>query len=86
MLRFVRPSTMMRLPSRPAAEGLDVCSIGILLDVGTSNRPGTRFGPRRIRQESVMLRPYNMATGAAPFDSLQVADWPAAGFSDMQLS
>ena len=35
---------------------------------------GTRFGPRQIRAESALLRPYNMATRAAPFDSLQVAD------------
>ena len=41
---------------------------------GTSNRPGARFGPRQIRAESALLRPYNMATGAAPFDALQVAD------------
>ena len=44
------------------------------MDHGTSFRPGTRFGPRQIRQESAMLRPYNMATRAAPFESLQVAD------------
>ncbi len=44
------------------------------LDIGTSLRSGTRFGPREIRAESVMIRPYNMATGAAPFDSLNVAD------------
>jgi guanidinobutyrase len=44
------------------------------LDIGTSNRSGTRFGPRQIRAESALLRPYNMATRAAPFDSLQVAD------------
>lgn len=74
MPRFAGPSTMMRLPSQATAEGLDACFIGIPLDVGTSNRSGTRFGPRQIRQESAMLRPYNMATGAAPFDSLQVAD------------
>ena len=36
--------------------------------------PGTRFGPRQIRAESCLIRPYNMATRAAPFDSLQVAD------------
>jgi guanidinobutyrase len=42
--------------------------------IGTSNRPGTRLGPRQIRDESRMIRPYNMATGAAPFDHLQVAD------------
>ena len=44
------------------------------LDIGTSNRSGTRFGPRQIRAELALLRPYNMATRAAPFDSLQVAD------------
>jgi guanidinobutyrase len=74
MPRFAGPGTMMRLPSQPTAEGLDACFVGIPLDVGTSNRSGTRFGPRQIRQESCMLRPYNMATGAAPFDSIQVAD------------
>jgi guanidinobutyrase len=44
------------------------------LDIGTSNRSGTRHGPRQIRAESCMLRPFNMATGARPFDSVQVAD------------
>ena len=33
-----------------------------------------RLGPRQIRTESCLIRPYNMATRAAPFDSLQVAD------------
>ena len=28
---------------------------------------GNRFGPRQIRAESCLIRPYNMATGAAPF-------------------
>jgi guanidinobutyrase len=74
MPRFGGPATMMRLPSQPTAEGLDVCFVGIPMDIGTSNRPGTRLGPRQIRDESRMLRPYNMATGAAPFDHLQVAD------------
>ena len=48
--------------------------IGVPFDIGTSHRPGARFGPRQIRAESSLLRPYNMATGAAPFDALQVAD------------
>lgn len=74
MPRFAGPGTMMRLPAVETAAGLDACFIGVPLDVGTSNRPGTRFGPKQIRAESVMLRPYNMWTRAAPFDSLQVAD------------
>lgn len=74
MPRFGGPATMMRLPAQVGAAGLDACFIGIPTDHGTSNRPGTRLGPRQIRDESRMLRPYNMATRAAPFEHLQVAD------------
>jgi len=74
MPRFGGPATMMRLPTQASAAGLDAAFIGVPMDIGTSNRPGTRLGPRQIRDESRMLRPYNMATRAAPFDSLQVAD------------
>lgn len=74
MPRFAGPGTMMRLPAAASAAGLDAAFIGVPLDIGTSNRAGARFGPRQIRAESALLRPYNMATGAAPFDALQVAD------------
>ena len=68
--------TFMRLPSTPLHKinELDVCILGIPMDIGTSLRPGTRFGPRQVRQESAMLRPYNMATMAKPFDSLNIGD------------
>jgi guanidinobutyrase len=74
MPRFAGLATMMRLPAATSAQGLDAAFIGVPLDIGTSNRPGARFGPRQMRAESALLRPYNMATGAAPFDTLQVAD------------
>ena len=74
MIRTGGPATFMRLPAQEGAEGLDACFVGIPMDIGTSNRPGTRLGPRQIRDESRMLRPFNMATGAAPFDRMQVAD------------
>lgn len=74
MPRMGGPATMMRLPTQETAEGLDACFIGIPMDIGTSNRSGTRLGPRQIRDESRMIRPYNMATRAAPFETLQVAD------------
>lgn len=67
-------ATIMRLPLQSDAAGLDAAFVGIPFDIGTSNRPGTRLGPRQIRDESRMLRPYNVATFAAPFESLQVAD------------
>ena len=74
MPRFAGLATMMRLPAAREAAGLDAAFVGVPLDIGTSNRAGARFGPRQIRAESALLRPYNMATGAAPFDTLQVAD------------
>jgi guanidinobutyrase len=74
MPRFGGIATMLRLPLAASPEGLDAAFIGVPLDIGTSHRPGARFGPRQIRAESALIRPYNMATGAAPFDTLQVAD------------
>src|SRR5574343_174726 len=74
MPRFAGPATMMRLPSQATAKGLDVCFVGVPIDIGSSNRSGTRHGPRQIRAESCMIRPYNMATRAKPFESFPVAD------------
>ena len=74
MPRFAGPGTLFRLPAQDNADGLDIAAIGIPLDIGTSNRSGSRFGPREIRGQSVLVRPYGMATGAAPFDSFQIAD------------
>ena len=74
MPRFAGPSSMFRLPVQQDSADLDVAIIGVPLDIGTSNRTGTRYGPRQIRNESVLVRPYGMATGAAPFDSFQIAD------------
>jgi len=74
MPRFGGPATFMRLPACGLDAGLDVAFVGVPFDIGTSNRTGARLAPRQIRDESRMLRPYNMATRAAPFDSLRVAD------------
>jgi guanidinobutyrase len=74
MPRFGGPATMLRLPTAASPDGLDAGFVGVPFDIGTSNRGGARFGPRQIRAESCLIRPYNMATRAAPFDALQVAD------------
>ncbi len=74
MPRFGGPATFMRLPACNLDAGLDVAFVGVPFDIGTSNRPGARLAPRQIRDESRMLRPYNMATRAAPFDCLRIAD------------
>ncbi len=79
MARFSGPGTFMRLPAAISAEGLDVAIIGVPMDHGTSWRSGTRFGPKELRSQSAMIRPYNIQTGAAPFDSLNCEIGRASG-------
>ncbi len=86
LARFSGPNTFMRLPQVDALDGVDVAVLGIPQDIGTSWRSGTRFGPKQIRAESAMIRPYNMATGAAPFDSLQIADIGDLAINTFSLS
>jgi guanidinobutyrase len=86
MPRYAGPGTMFRLPQQADARDLDVALSGVGLDIGTSNRTGTRFGPRQIRNESAMVRPYCMATGAAPFDSFQIADVGDVALNSFDLS
>lgn len=74
MPRAGGPGSFMRLPWCDGPAGLDVAVLGVPMDHGTSWRSGTRFGPAEIRKQSAMLRPYNMGTGAAPFDALRVGD------------
>ncbi len=56
--------------------GVDVAVLGIPFDLATTNRPGTRLGPRAIRAASASLawcRPY--AWEFDPFDRLHVIDY-----------
>ncbi|MEM1232734.1 MAG: agmatinase [Pseudomonadota bacterium] len=86
LARFSGLQTFMRLPARETADGLDVAFIGIPMDIGTSWRSGTRFGPKQLRQESAMIRPYNIQTGAAPFDGLEMADLGDIAINTFSLS
>jgi guanidinopropionase len=41
--------TFLDLPAAEDAAGLDVAVIGVPMDLGVTNRPGARFGPRAVR-------------------------------------
>lgn len=64
----------MRLPHLDDPRGLDVAIVGVPFDGGTSYRPGARLGPREIRAQSSLIRPYSYFQKVAPFDVLNVAD------------
>jgi guanidinopropionase len=53
---------------------LDIAIIGIPFDGGTTNRPGTRHGPRELRASSTLMRRVNPVTGVAPYELCAVAD------------
>jgi agmatinase len=51
-----------------------ICVAGIPFDLGTSNRPGARFGPAAIRQASRMLVDGDHPASWAPVEQLDLAD------------
>ena len=79
--RFSGVPTFMRLPYIPRAEELDIALIGVPFDGGTTYRPGPRFGPRNIRVQSAMIRPWNPVLKVDPF-----AKWRIADFGDLSIN
>ena len=73
--RFAGISTFFRLPHIPDASRLDVAVLGIPFDGGTSYRTGPRMGPRHVRDQSAIIRPYNPVLDVSPFSELRVADY-----------
>src|SRR6478736_1787876 len=51
-----------------------ICVAGIPFDLGTSNRPGARFGPAAIRQASRMLVDGDHPASWAEMEQLDLAD------------
>ena len=72
--RFSGLATFARLPTSDQVDRWDVGVVGVPFDGGTSYRPGARFGPSAVRQGSRLLRPYNPALEALPFELAQVVD------------
>jgi len=72
-------ATFMRLPASRDLEGVDVAIVGIPFDSGTEYRSGTRFGPRKIRELSLILWGYNHALGVFPTQDLKIVDYGDVG-------
>lgn len=79
--RFSGIPTFMRLPHVPRAEDLDIAIVGVPFDGGTTYRPGPRFGPRHIRVQSAMIRPWNPVLKIDPFEKWRIAD-----FGDLSIN
>ena len=57
-----------------ASANAAICVAGVPFDLGTSNRPGARFGPAAIRQASRMLVDGDHPASWADIEALDLAD------------
>jgi len=74
-------STVPTFATRPSFLGIEhsssdaaICIAGIPFDLGTSNRPGARFGPAAIRQASRMLVDGDHPASWAEIEKMDLAD------------
>jgi guanidinopropionase len=78
-LPYAGVPTLLAAPYRTEAAdladlgGLQVALIGVPMDLGISNRPGARFGPRALRTIE-RIGPYNAILDCTPCHDLKVAD------------
>jgi len=65
--------TFLDLPYAPSAAGLDIALVGVPMDLGVSNRPGARFGPRSVRSIE-RIGPYHPTFRVVPKGAVRAAD------------
>jgi guanidinopropionase len=68
--------TLLDAPYRPESEALaelQVALLGVPMDIGVTNRSGTRFGPRAMRMVE-RVGPYNPVLDVLPLHEMRVAD------------
>ena len=89
---FIGLPSFLKLPYVTRIEDLqelkpDIAIMGAPFDMGTTIRPGTRFGPRAIRQAagyvggSPVEPMYHVSMGVSPFQVLKVVDFGDANCS-----
>jgi guanidinopropionase len=79
--RYAEIATFMRAPLAKNLADVDIGLIGVPTDLGVTNRPGARHGPREIRNSSSLMRSFNLALGVNPYELCRVAD-----LGDVRLS
>lgn len=72
---FMGIPSFMRLPVTRDLKEVDVAILGVPFDSGTSYRSGTRFGPRKIRETSLMIWGHNSTLQVTPLKKLTVIDY-----------
>ena len=73
--RYAGPVSFFRLPTLEDPAQANIALLGLPYDGGTTNRAGTRHGPRDVRAMSMFLRPFHHVTKTSPYTTHRVADF-----------
>ena len=79
--RFTEIATFMRAPLVESLDDVDIGLIGVPTDLGVTNRPGARHGPREIRNSSSLMRTFNLGMNINPYQLCRIADLGDVSFS-----
>src|ERR1700749_1317357 len=80
--RYTEIATFMRAPLARSLAEVDIGLIGVPTDLGVTNRPGARHGPREIRNASSLMRAFNLGLGVNPYELCRIADLGDVRFSN----
>ena len=79
--RYGEIATFMRAPLATSLADVDIGLIGVPTDLGVTNRPGARHGPREIRNSSSLMRGFNLGMRMNPYELCRIADLGDVRFS-----
>ena len=72
--RFREVATFMRTPYVEDFSTTDIGLVGVPFDGAVTNRPGTRHGPRQVRDMSSMMRTTHHVSKINPYDNCRIGD------------
>lgn len=84
--RFAGEATLMNAPRSDTLDDVDIGLVGVPFDIGVTNRPGPRFGPKQMREMSYLAvngPPVHETSHIAPFKLCNVADLGDLGFRSL---
>ena len=86
-LTYAGCPSFMRRPFSKTLDGIDLAVTGIPFDCATTNRPGTRLGPRAVREQSTLQAhdaPYGWCID--PFETLRIVDYGDCQFDHAKVN
>lgn len=72
--RFSGVSSFFRAPVETEPQSCDWVVYGVPYDASTTYRPGARFGPRSIREQSAYIKPYHLVYQQHLMEKYKIVD------------